>query len=187
MPPPDCPYAILGINPDATEDDVVKSHRRLILTHHPDKTDDPTATETAKRLNDAKDRALKMIALHKKKRQMEMELQQHVYMLKTYIMKTAFDSTSLPNELHPKIKAAVADCKGRVGMLASPYPELDAYYLLVGDLIERFKSEIGVYRELYNDANIRITDLQARLNAETTAREHAENGLKRHKALHDTV
>ena len=83
MPPPDCPYAILGINPDATEDDVVKSHRRLILTHHPDKTDDTTATETAKRLNDAKDRALKMIALHKKKRQMEMELQQHVYMLKT--------------------------------------------------------------------------------------------------------
>ena len=174
---PECPYRLLGISTTATEEDIIKAHRKLMKTHHPDKTDDPDATETSKRLNEAKDKALGILTSRKEKRQMENDLDQHVHMLKNYILKTTYDPIPMSTELHPKIKAAVADCKGRVGVLTGPYPEIDAYYLLVRDLMDRLKTEGEASREQIKNANRRITDLQAQLNAETAAREHAEKAL----------
>ena len=117
----ECPYAILGINLDATEDDVVKAHRRLILTHHPDKTDDPTATTTSMRLNDAKERALRIIAERKEQRQTEIDLDTHVLTLKQYIMQTVFEPIPIAADLQtksgqpwPTARGAQVDGRGRI-------------------------------------------------------------------------
>ena len=181
----ECPYAILGINLDATEDDVVKAHRRLILTHHPDKTDDPTATTTSMRLNDAKERALRIIAERKEQRQTEIDLDTHVLTLKQYIMQTVFEPIPIAADLQTKIRATVADCKGRAGRRSGPNPEIDAYYLYVKNLIGRIRMEEDESQNKMNKSNQRIADLQARLDAETAARERAEKALaERETTIH---
>lgn len=36
MPPKQDHYAVLGVSPDATMEDIKRAYRRLALTHHPD-------------------------------------------------------------------------------------------------------------------------------------------------------
>ena len=182
-----CPYAILGINLDATEDDVVKAHRRLILTHHPDKTDDPTATTTSMRLNDAKERALRIIAERKEQRQTEIDLDTHVLTLKQYIMQTVFEPIPIAAALQTKIRATVADCKGRAGRRSGPNPEIDAYYLYVKNLIGRIRMEEDESQNKMNKSNQRIAVLQARLDAETAARERAEKVAEEKEHIIDAL
>ena len=183
----ECPYAILGINLDATEDDVVKAHRRLILTHHPDKTDDPTATTTSMRLNDAKERALRIIAERKEQRQTEIDLDTHVLTLKQYIMQTVFEPIPIAADLQTKIRATVADCKGRAGRRSGPNPEIDAYYLYVKNLMGRIRMEEDESQNKMNKSNQRIADLQARLDAETAARERAEKVAEEKEHIIDAL
>jgi len=48
-------YGILGVDPDATEETIVRAYREQTKTHHPDVSDDPDAEERFKRLTQAKD------------------------------------------------------------------------------------------------------------------------------------
>lgn len=50
---PDEARSVLGLGRSATIADAVATHRRLQLRHHPDRTDDPGATATSARLNQA--------------------------------------------------------------------------------------------------------------------------------------
>ncbi|MHC3380453.1 DnaJ domain-containing protein [Haloarcula sp. H-GB5] len=47
-------YGILGVDPDATEETIVRAYREQTKTHHPDVSDDPAAEERFKRLTQAK-------------------------------------------------------------------------------------------------------------------------------------
>ena len=48
------PYKILGVDRDATEQDVKKAYRKLAIVHHPDKNpDDPAAAERFKDIGEA--------------------------------------------------------------------------------------------------------------------------------------
>ena len=46
-------YAILQIASNASTEDVKAAYRRLALEHHPDRVDDPLATEQMQRINEA--------------------------------------------------------------------------------------------------------------------------------------
>jgi len=48
-------YGILGVDPDATEETIVRAYREQTKTHHPDVSDDPAAEERFKRLTQAKE------------------------------------------------------------------------------------------------------------------------------------
>jgi curved DNA-binding protein CbpA len=48
-------YGILGVDPDATEETIVRAYREQTKAHHPDVSDDPAARERFKRLTRAKD------------------------------------------------------------------------------------------------------------------------------------
>ncbi len=58
------PYRILGVSPDATDDEIKKAYRNLAKKYHPDKyANTPladTASEKMKEINDAYDRITKM-------------------------------------------------------------------------------------------------------------------------------
>ena len=46
-------YEILGVSKDASESEIKKAYRKLAMTHHPDKSDDPNAEETFKEISEA--------------------------------------------------------------------------------------------------------------------------------------
>ena len=182
----ECPYRLLGISPSATEEDIIKAHRKLMKTHHPDKTDDPAATETSKRLNAAKARALASLAALKDRRSQEFELEAHIFALYGAISHTANHPLPLSAEIHARIKALVAQCKGETSAKLGPNPEIDGHYWLMRKLEQRNADDRQYHQEQLDTANRRIADLQARLDAETAARERAENNAKGHEALYDT-
>ncbi|MFB6354236.1 MAG: J domain-containing protein, partial [Halobacteriales archaeon] len=47
-------YALLGVEPDASEEAILRAYRERAAEHHPDVSDDPDAEETFRRLNRAK-------------------------------------------------------------------------------------------------------------------------------------
>ena len=50
------PHKVLGVKKDASEQEIRTAHKKLALKHHPDKGGD---VEMMKKINDAKERALK--------------------------------------------------------------------------------------------------------------------------------
>ena len=48
-------YAILDIDPNATDDEIIKAYRKQALKYHPDKTLDSKTEEWMKSLNEAKE------------------------------------------------------------------------------------------------------------------------------------
>lgn len=48
-------YALLGVDPDASEDAILRAYRKMVAMHHPDVSDDADAGETLQRLNRARD------------------------------------------------------------------------------------------------------------------------------------
>lgn len=57
-----CPFAALGLSRSASQADVMREWRRMVLIVHPDKSDALEATERTQQLNDAKDRAFALSA-----------------------------------------------------------------------------------------------------------------------------
>jgi curved DNA-binding protein CbpA len=55
-----CPFHVLNLPQTATQADVKKQWKKLILQAHPDKDHSDQATERTKILNDAKERAVKV-------------------------------------------------------------------------------------------------------------------------------
>lgn len=47
------PYAVLGVSPHATRQEVASAHRRLAKRHHPDIDPGPGSAERMRRINDA--------------------------------------------------------------------------------------------------------------------------------------
>jgi hypothetical protein len=57
-----CPFARLGLAPDATSDLLAATWRRLARAHHPDlRPGDPAATAAFQDLSDARDRAIALL------------------------------------------------------------------------------------------------------------------------------
>lgn len=52
---PDDYYALLGVDPDASEEAILRAYRERVAEHHPDVSDADDAGETFRRLNRAKD------------------------------------------------------------------------------------------------------------------------------------
>lgn len=52
---PDDYYALLGVDPDASEEAILRAYRERVAEHHPDVSDAEDAEETVRRLNRAKD------------------------------------------------------------------------------------------------------------------------------------
>jgi len=49
------PYQVLGLQPDASEDDIKKTYRRLAMEWHPDRNKSPEAEQKIKEINEAFD------------------------------------------------------------------------------------------------------------------------------------
>ena len=54
-----CPFQILKLPVTATEDEIIRQWKQLVIKNHPDKNSGEHAKENTQALNDAKDRALK--------------------------------------------------------------------------------------------------------------------------------
>ena len=54
------PYKVLGVSPDATQDEIKKAYRQMAKKYHPDlHPDDPRATEKMNEVNEAYDMLMK--------------------------------------------------------------------------------------------------------------------------------
>ena len=62
-------YKILGVNENASHDEIKKAYRALSLKYHPDRNPDPTATEQFKKINEA----YETLGDEQKRKQYEME------------------------------------------------------------------------------------------------------------------
>jgi curved DNA-binding protein CbpA len=149
----DCPFHALGLNPSASESEILKTWRRLELAHHPDKDTSADAIEVSKRFNEAKDKAIHII-------RRKHELQEHIKLLRHHT------SEELKAPLNDDLRLSVY---GMVGFLQQatrkyhPNPEIGGYFRLVKKLEddqESARSERERAKRERDDAIARANELE---------------------------
>lgn len=149
----DCPFHALGLNPSASESEILKTWRRLELAHHPDKDTSTDAIEVSKRFNEAKDKAIRIV-------RRKHELEEHIRLLRHHT------SEELNAPLNDDLRLGVY---GMVGFLQqatrkyNPNPEIGGYFRLVKKLEddrESARSEKDKAKRERDDAVARANELQ---------------------------
>jgi curved DNA-binding protein CbpA len=184
-----CPFRVLGLDVMyATEEDVKKQYRKMMLDHHPDKNPALNSTEISMRLNDARDKA---VAICQRKQQYareymekyaEMERKRasdekqkerdrlsqedkqifdHVEKLREFITaELKSDSKDQHKYLFSRVKQVVSEVERETHNYISFDAPVGAYYRLVNHLYEQVASA----EKRYMAANQRTT-LQEELKA----------------------
>ena len=163
-----CPFRILGLPKTASQDEVLRQWRKLLLEHHPDKNPGKDTTEIATGLNDAKQRALERCAERDHSTLEKEAVTAHVERLRVLIKRQL--SSLNCDELNQQIKQMVAQCRTQVRFVINSNPELGAYRALVSKLdakIEKLNTRI-------KEKNDQIKALEVRIREETDAKHKSE-------------
>ena len=164
-----CPFRVLGLDVMyATEEDVKKQYRKLMLDHHPDKNPALNSTEISMRLNDARDKA---VAICQRKQQYAREYMEkyaemertrardekqkerdrlsqadkqifdHVEKLREFITaELKSDSKDQHKYLFSRVKQVVSEVERETHNYISFDAPVGAYYRLVNHLYEQVAS-----------------------------------------------
>lgn len=184
-----CPFRVLGLDVMyATEEDVKKQYRKLMLDHHPDKNPALNSTEISMRLNDARDKAVaicqrkqqyareymeKYAEMERKRARDEKQKERdrlsqedkqifdHVEKLREFITaELKSDSKDQHKYLFSRVKQVVSEVERETHNYISFDAPVGAYYRLVNHLYEQVASA----EKRYMAANQRTT-LQEELKA----------------------
>ena len=177
----ECPFGILHLPASASEEEVLKQWRKLLLQHHPDKSTDPHASDISKRLNDAKQRATAVCAQRKQDELHQHEVAEHIARLRHMVRIQFIAPISQYKELNQQIKQLLAECKQELKQPLNPRPILGAYWLLVLSIdlkTQRLEKEANELRAEIEELKKKHADakpdtLQAELDAERLAKEHS--------------
>ena len=163
-----CPFKMLGLAKTASQDDVLRQWRKLLLQHHPDKNPGRDTTDISRRLNDAKDRALELCVERDKGKVGRAEMKEHLARLTDLILEELMNPDHA--EFNRQVRDAVARCRAQVRRPLNPTPELAAYRRLVLKL----DREIDALTIQARTSADEVKTLRTRLDEETRATHRAE-------------
>lgn len=164
-----CPFRILRLPMSATAEDVTKQWKRLLLENHPDKCCGATATEVSKCLNDAKERAIAMLAEREDRERIHMEISEHLKEVRYELALALASPFKGIDVLLDEIKKLVAEFRLKTGQFLTPSPEIAMYYHLCkqkDDTINMFVRTTAADKE-------KIKNLESQLHVEHMATEEA--------------
>ena len=180
----ECPFCILNLPSSASEEEVVKRWKRLLLQYHPDKSTDPHASDISKRLNDAKQRAVAICVQRKQDEQHQKEVAEHIARIRHMVRVQFICPISQYKELNQQMKQLIADCKKEIKHPLNPRPILGAYWTLVWTLdvkIQRLEKEAKALQTAIEELKNKypatdesaVKTLHAQLDAERLAKERS--------------
>ena len=175
---PFCPFTILTLSDDATEQEVIQKWKEKMLEYHPDKSKHEQADSISKHLNEAKEKAVKLCRDREKHRQLKLDVQQYVREF-TQI----FDELMSGNhaeyiqEVTAQMTTFISEIKEQPYNQGKLFPHCEAVAQYIA--FQETRDKLVAKQKSIEDRNLQISNLQRRLDAEIAANQQLQEQLSR--------
>ena len=175
---PFCPFTILTLSDDATEQEVIQKWKEKMLEYHPDKSKHEQADSISKHLNEAKEKAVKLCREREKHRQLKLDVQQYVREF-TQI----FDELMSGNhaeyiqEVTAQMTTFISEIKEQPYNQGKLFPHCEAVAQYIA--FQETRDKLVAKQKSIEDRNLQISNLQRRLEAEIAANQQLQEQLSR--------